>query len=153
MPPWKVREMRPRARRAMIRAQKKTEQQELGGNDKRKGKKREVEAELTEWKVGTAYFHIWHSMHPYFGCNSHNVVIDHQLLAKAAFLVWFLSFLLGLQTLWTCFSWAVESYINGKWSYGPFLLSEENRFSEQIPLLFFLLFAFFFSWPTILQRK
>ena len=40
--------MRPRARRAMIRAQKKTEQQELGGNDKRKGKKREVEAELTE---------------------------------------------------------------------------------------------------------
>ncbi|KAH8483852.1 hypothetical protein H0E87_028313, partial [Populus deltoides] len=48
MPPRQVREMRPRARRAMIRAQKKAEQQEQGGNDKRKGKKREVEAELTE---------------------------------------------------------------------------------------------------------
>ncbi|KAG6741648.1 hypothetical protein POTOM_054925 [Populus tomentosa] len=48
MPPRKVREMRPRARRAMVRAQKKAEQQEQGGNDKRKGKKREVEAELTE---------------------------------------------------------------------------------------------------------
>ncbi|KAJ6751477.1 hypothetical protein OIU85_001957 [Salix viminalis] len=47
MPPRKVREMRPRARRAMIRAQKKAEQQEQGGNDKRKGKKREVEADLT----------------------------------------------------------------------------------------------------------
>ncbi|KAL9380800.1 hypothetical protein Peur_026457 [Populus x canadensis] len=48
MPPRQVREMRPRARRAMVRAQKKAEQQEQGGNDKRKGKKREVEAELTE---------------------------------------------------------------------------------------------------------
>ncbi|KAF9666272.1 hypothetical protein SADUNF_Sadunf16G0212300 [Salix dunnii] len=47
MPPRKVREMRPRARRAIIRAQKKAEQQEQGGNDKRKGKKREVEADLT----------------------------------------------------------------------------------------------------------
>ncbi|CAK7328271.1 unnamed protein product [Dovyalis caffra] len=47
MPPRRVREMQPRARRAMIRAQKKAEQQEQGGNDKRKGKKREVEAELT----------------------------------------------------------------------------------------------------------
>lgn len=47
MPPRTVREMRPRARRAMIRAQKKAEQQEQGGNDKRKGKKREVEADLT----------------------------------------------------------------------------------------------------------
>ncbi|KAG5254432.1 50S ribosomal protein [Salix suchowensis] len=47
MPPRKVREVRPRARRAMIRAQKKAEQQEQGGNDKRKGKKREVEADLT----------------------------------------------------------------------------------------------------------
>jgi hypothetical protein len=72
------------------------------------------------------------------------LVIDHQLLAMAAFLAWFLSFLLGLQTLWTCFSWAVESYFNGKWSYGPFLLSEENRFSEQIPLLFFFFFLFLF---------
>ncbi|KAH8519371.1 hypothetical protein H0E87_000966 [Populus deltoides] len=48
MPPRKVREMRPRARRAMIRAQKKEEQLEQAGNDKRKGKKREVEADLTE---------------------------------------------------------------------------------------------------------
>ncbi|KAJ6949315.1 50S ribosomal protein L13 [Populus alba x Populus x berolinensis] len=47
-PPRKVREMRPRARRAMIRAQKKEEQLEQAGNDKRKGKKREVEADLTE---------------------------------------------------------------------------------------------------------
>ncbi|XP_061972521.1 uncharacterized protein LOC133694832 [Populus nigra] len=48
MPPRKVREMRPRAQRAMIRAQKKAEQLEQAGNDKRKGKKREVEADLTE---------------------------------------------------------------------------------------------------------
>ena len=45
--------MRPRARRAMIQAKKKANQQEQGGNDKRsarreKCKKREVEAELTE---------------------------------------------------------------------------------------------------------
>jgi large subunit ribosomal protein L13 len=32
----------------MIRAQKKAEQLEQAGNDKRKGKKREVEADLTE---------------------------------------------------------------------------------------------------------
>ncbi|KAG5222707.1 ribosomal protein [Salix suchowensis] len=41
-------QMRPRGRRAMIRAKKKANQQEQGGNDKRKGKKREVEEELTK---------------------------------------------------------------------------------------------------------
>ncbi|KAI9177753.1 hypothetical protein LWI28_018860 [Acer negundo] len=46
MPPRTVREMRPRARRALIRAQKKEEEQQLGPNVKR-GKKREVEAEVT----------------------------------------------------------------------------------------------------------
>ncbi|KAJ9564176.1 hypothetical protein OSB04_000142 [Centaurea solstitialis] len=43
MPPRQVREMRPRARRAMVRAQKKTEQQE-GGQNISKGKKREDQA-------------------------------------------------------------------------------------------------------------
>ncbi|GLT33123.1 hypothetical protein SLA2020_077360 [Shorea laevis] len=43
MPPRKVREMRPRARRAVIRAQKKAEQQENGGNESRKGRKRKNE--------------------------------------------------------------------------------------------------------------
>ncbi|GLU02213.1 hypothetical protein SLE2022_194730 [Rubroshorea leprosula] len=43
MPPRRVREMRPRARRAMIRAQKKTEQQENGGNESRRGRKRKNE--------------------------------------------------------------------------------------------------------------
>lgn len=44
MPPRKVREMRPRARRAMIRAQKKAEQQQQeAANNTGKGKKREVE--------------------------------------------------------------------------------------------------------------
>ncbi|KAF2316457.1 hypothetical protein GH714_041798 [Hevea brasiliensis] len=47
MPPRTVREMRPRARRAMIRAQKKAEQQQQGANDTRKGRKKEVE-EVTE---------------------------------------------------------------------------------------------------------
>lgn len=46
MPPRNVREMRPRARRAMVRAQKKSEQQQLGANNTRKGKKREVETEV-----------------------------------------------------------------------------------------------------------
>ncbi|KAK3183763.1 hypothetical protein Dsin_031049 [Dipteronia sinensis] len=46
MPPRTVREMRPRARRALIRAQKKEEQQQQGPNVKR-GKKREVETEVT----------------------------------------------------------------------------------------------------------
>ncbi|KAI8002297.1 hypothetical protein LOK49_LG08G00797 [Camellia lanceoleosa] len=41
MPPRQVREMRPRARRAMIRAQKKAELQKQGGADTRKGKKKE----------------------------------------------------------------------------------------------------------------
>ncbi|KAK2969811.1 hypothetical protein RJ640_028091, partial [Escallonia rubra] len=41
MPPRQVREMRPRARRAMIRAQKKAEQQEQGTTHARRGKKRE----------------------------------------------------------------------------------------------------------------
>ncbi|KAI3670118.1 hypothetical protein L6452_41762 [Arctium lappa] len=41
MPPRQVRELRPRARRAMVRAQKKAEQQEEGGNKISKGKKRD----------------------------------------------------------------------------------------------------------------
>ncbi|KAL4335526.1 hypothetical protein GQ457_07G022190 [Hibiscus cannabinus] len=45
MPPRKVREMRPRARRALIRAQKKAEEQEQGGNQ-RKGRKREGKTEV-----------------------------------------------------------------------------------------------------------
>nr|VDC92180.1 unnamed protein product [Brassica oleracea] len=40
MPPRTVREMRPRARRAMIRAQKKAELAENGGTEVKKGKKR-----------------------------------------------------------------------------------------------------------------
>lgn len=44
MPPRKVREMRPRARRAMIRAQKKAEQQQ-GPTVTKRGKKKETEAE------------------------------------------------------------------------------------------------------------
>lgn len=54
MPPRQVRELRPRARRAMIRAQKKTELQEQGSTiTKGKGKKRketteEVSAESVE---------------------------------------------------------------------------------------------------------
>ncbi|KAL0424216.1 UNVERIFIED_CONTAM: Transcription termination factor MT, chloroplastic [Sesamum radiatum] len=48
MPARQVREMRPRARRAMIRAEKKAEQQEQGTTNTRKGKKREEsEAELS----------------------------------------------------------------------------------------------------------
>ncbi|KAK6148569.1 hypothetical protein DH2020_019481 [Rehmannia glutinosa] len=48
MPARQVREMRPRARRAMIRAQKKAEQQEQGTSNTRKGKKRkEVDIELS----------------------------------------------------------------------------------------------------------
>jgi large subunit ribosomal protein L13 len=46
MPPRRVREMRPRARRALIRAQKKTELQQQGGSDTRKGKKREAEVQV-----------------------------------------------------------------------------------------------------------
>ena len=41
MPPRQVREMRPRARRAMIRAQKKAEQQKEASTYISKGKKRE----------------------------------------------------------------------------------------------------------------
>ncbi|KAK9288990.1 hypothetical protein L1049_017461 [Liquidambar formosana] len=48
MPPRTVREMRPRARRAMIRAEKKAEQQQQGGTDTRKGKKKkEVNTEVS----------------------------------------------------------------------------------------------------------
>lgn len=47
MPPRQVREMRPRARRALIRAQKKAEQQQQSGNDSKKGKRREQNAEVT----------------------------------------------------------------------------------------------------------
>ncbi|KAF9678657.1 hypothetical protein SADUNF_Sadunf07G0057500 [Salix dunnii] len=42
MPPQKVREMRPHARRAMIRAQKKADQQKQGGNDKREAKREKL---------------------------------------------------------------------------------------------------------------
>lgn len=49
MPPRQVRELRPRVRRAMIRAEKKAEQQKQGGMDTRKGRKKEEEkAELIE---------------------------------------------------------------------------------------------------------
>lgn len=41
MPPRQVREMRPRARRALIRAQKKADQQQQGANKISKGKKRD----------------------------------------------------------------------------------------------------------------
>lgn len=44
MPPRSVRELRPRARRALVRAQKKVEQQEQKTKDTRKGRKKEVEA-------------------------------------------------------------------------------------------------------------
>ncbi|OMO98746.1 Ribosomal protein L13 [Corchorus olitorius] len=46
MPPRTVREMRPRARRALIRAQKKAEEQEEGGNLSKKGKRREAKTEV-----------------------------------------------------------------------------------------------------------
>ncbi|XP_022753746.1 uncharacterized protein LOC111302069 isoform X1 [Durio zibethinus] len=46
MPPRTVREMRPRARRALIRAQKKAEEQEQGGNQG-KGRKKEAKTEVT----------------------------------------------------------------------------------------------------------
>lgn len=42
MPPRKVREMRPRTRRAMVRAQKKAEQQQEDANDPRKGRKKDT---------------------------------------------------------------------------------------------------------------
>ncbi|KAF5479781.1 hypothetical protein F2P56_000573 [Juglans regia] len=44
MPPRRVREMRPRARRALIRAQKKAELQQESANETRKGKRKEVKA-------------------------------------------------------------------------------------------------------------
>ncbi|KAJ4886379.1 Ribosomal protein L13 family protein [Raphanus sativus] len=47
MPPRTVREMRPRARRAMIRAQKKAEQAENGGAEVKKGKKRTPSQSVT----------------------------------------------------------------------------------------------------------
>lgn len=49
MPPRQVRELRPRVRRAMVRAEKKAEQQKQGGMDTRKGRKKEEDkAELVE---------------------------------------------------------------------------------------------------------
>lgn len=49
MPPQQVRELRPRVRRAMVRAEKKAEQQKQGGMDTRKGRKKEEDkAELVE---------------------------------------------------------------------------------------------------------
>lgn len=48
MPPRRVREMRPRDRRAMIRAQVKAEQQANGGNNQRKGRKRKPEEQTEE---------------------------------------------------------------------------------------------------------
>ncbi|KAK9266745.1 hypothetical protein L1049_025367 [Liquidambar formosana] len=48
MPPRTVREMRPLARRAMTRAEKKAEQQQQGGSDTRKSKKKkEVNTEVS----------------------------------------------------------------------------------------------------------
>ncbi|XP_019051752.1 PREDICTED: uncharacterized protein LOC104588795 [Nelumbo nucifera] len=47
MPPRKVREMRPRARRAMIRAQRKAEQQQQGAAETKKSRKKgEAESEV-----------------------------------------------------------------------------------------------------------
>lgn len=46
MPPQRVREMRPRARRAMIRAQKKEELQKQTANETVKGKRRVVKEEV-----------------------------------------------------------------------------------------------------------
>ncbi|KAL9457915.1 hypothetical protein AB3S75_006872 [Citrus x aurantiifolia] len=46
MPPRRVRELRPRVRRAMIREQKKAEMQQ-SNKDMRKNRKKEVEAEVT----------------------------------------------------------------------------------------------------------
>lgn len=46
MPPRNVREMRPRARRAMIRAQKKAEQQQNGDNDAKKSRKKEEKVKV-----------------------------------------------------------------------------------------------------------
>ncbi|XP_050235328.1 uncharacterized protein LOC126683464 [Mercurialis annua] len=48
MPPRSVRELRPRIRRATIRAQKKAEQQQQGSNDTRKGKKKGIEVEAAQ---------------------------------------------------------------------------------------------------------
>ncbi|KAG6595080.1 hypothetical protein SDJN03_11633, partial [Cucurbita argyrosperma subsp. sororia] len=45
MPPRNVREMRPRARRAMIRAQKKAEQQQNNDNHSKKNRKKEEKVE------------------------------------------------------------------------------------------------------------
>ncbi|XP_022133371.1 uncharacterized protein LOC111005959 [Momordica charantia] len=46
MPPRNVRELRPRVRRAMIRAQKKAEQQTNGSNESRKSRKKEEKVEV-----------------------------------------------------------------------------------------------------------
>lgn len=46
MPPRNVREMRPRARRAMIRAQKKAEQQQNDDNHSKKNRKKEEKVEV-----------------------------------------------------------------------------------------------------------
>lgn len=46
MPPRNVREMRPRARRAMIRAEKKAEQQQNGDNEGKRSRKKEEKVEV-----------------------------------------------------------------------------------------------------------
>lgn len=48
MPPRQVREMRPRTRRALFRAQKKAEQKQLGTTYIRKKRKSEVEREVSD---------------------------------------------------------------------------------------------------------
>lgn len=55
MPPRRVRELRPRVRRAMIREQKKAEMQQ-SNKDMRKNRKKEVEAEVTAWRSVGALF-------------------------------------------------------------------------------------------------
>lgn len=47
MPRRRVREMQPRARRAMIRAQKKAELQQQSANETRKGKRKEVKPDVS----------------------------------------------------------------------------------------------------------
>ncbi|KAJ0110651.1 hypothetical protein Patl1_02978 [Pistacia atlantica] len=60
MPPRTVREMRPRARRAMIRAEKKAEEhQQQGADDMKKGKKKEGETpkKLKQKLLGQLWLH------------------------------------------------------------------------------------------------
>ena len=57
MPPRRVREMRPRARRALIRAQKKAEQQQQNTNETRKGKYKDSPQKLVQGRVEVANLH------------------------------------------------------------------------------------------------